>query len=89
MKLRSLKYSYTLFLLFILGSISAQDDYSNDSELRYEDYVYKPNIKTVQLHEVSWEFSLPLIKFNAGEQLQLSFDYLDGDKKQYSLTLVH
>jgi hypothetical protein len=86
MKLRN---SYTLFLLLILGVAFAQDDYVNDDQLRYEDYIYKPNIKTVQLHETSWEFSLPLIKFNAGEQLQLSFDDLDGDKKQYSLTLVH
>ncbi|MBK7669398.1 MAG: DUF5103 domain-containing protein [Sphingobacteriaceae bacterium] len=86
MKLRN---SYTLFLLLILTISFAQDDYVNDDQLRYEDYIYKPNIKTVQLHETSWEFSLPLIKFNAGEQLQLSFDDLDGDKKQYSLTLVH
>jgi hypothetical protein len=86
MKLRN---SYTLFLLLILGVAFAQDDYVNDDQLRYEDYIYKPNIKTVQLHELSWEFSLPLIKHNAGEQLKLSFDDLDGDQKQYSLTLVH
>lgn len=84
-----LRHSYTLFLLLILGVAFAQEDYVNDDQLRYEDYIYKSNIKTVQLHETSWEFSLPLIKFNAGEQLQLSFDDLDGDKKQYSLTIVH
>ncbi|MBP7808437.1 MAG: DUF5103 domain-containing protein [Bacteroidia bacterium] len=86
----ALKHSYTLIFLFILTSVFSQDDdYVNDDQLRYEDYIYKPNIKTVQLHEISWEFSLPLIKFNSGEQLQLSFDDLDGDQKQYSLTLVH
>lgn len=82
-------YSYTLFLFLILGTAFSQDDYVNDDQLRYEDYIYKPYIKTVQLHEVSWEFSLPLIKFNAGEQLELSFDDLEADKKQYSLTIIH
>ncbi|HWY10340.1 MAG TPA: DUF5103 domain-containing protein, partial [Bacteroidia bacterium] len=89
MKFKTLKYSYTLFFLLILGSSFAQDDYSNDSQLRYEDFTYKPNIKTVQLYESSWEFGLPLLKFNSDEQLQLSFDDLDGDKKQYSMTVVH
>ncbi len=84
-----LQHSYTLFLLLILCTAFAQDDYVNDSELRYEDYIYKPNIKTVQLHEAAWEFSMPLIKFNSGEQLLLSFDDMDADQKQYSLTLVH
>ncbi len=85
-----LKHSYTLFLFLILSSAFAQDDdYVNDNQLRYEDYIYKSNIKTLQLYESTWEFSLPLIKLNAGEQLQLSFDDLDSDKKQYSMTVVH
>ncbi|MBK6523933.1 MAG: DUF5103 domain-containing protein [Sphingobacteriaceae bacterium] len=36
-----------------------------------------------------WEFSPALIEMNTGEQLELSFDDLDGDQKQYSLTFVH
>lgn len=78
-----------LFFFAFLSVFSQEDDYVNDDQLRYEDYIYKPYIKTVQLHETSWEFSLPLIKFNSGEQLQLSFDDMDADKKQYSLTFVH
>lgn len=84
-----LRHTYTLFFLLIMGMVLSQDDYVNDNVLRYEDYIYKKSIKTVQLHETAWEFSLPLIKLNAGEQLLLSFDDLDSDKKQYSLTLVH
>ena len=80
-------------LLFILGfstSIWAQDDdYVNDNQLRYEDYIYKPNIKSAQLYESTWEFSAPLIKFNSGEQLRLSLDDLDGEQKQYSLSVIH
>lgn len=78
-------------LLFCISSIAVaqDDDYVNDNQLRYEDYIYKPNIKTAQLYESTWEFSPPVIKFNAGEQLQLSFDDLDGNQKQYSLSVVH
>jgi len=82
-------YFYTLFFLFTFSSAFSQDDYANDNDLRYEDYIYKPNIKTVQLYESSWEFAQPLLKFNSDEQLLLSFDDLDADKKQYSMTIVH
>lgn len=82
-------YFYTLFFLFTLFSAFSQDDYANDNDLRYEDYIYKPNIKTVQLYESSWEFAQPLLKFNSDEQLLLSFDDLDADKKQYSMAIVH
>ena len=87
---KSKKYLSLAFLFFLCFLLKAQeDDYVNDDQLRYEDYIYKPNIKTVQLYESTWEFSLPLIKFKSGEQMMLSFDDLDADKKQYSLTLVH
>ncbi|MGZ3884134.1 MAG: type IX secretion system plug protein [Bacteroidia bacterium] len=77
-------------LFFPAGNSLAQnDDYVDDNQLRYEDYVYKPNIKTVQLYESSWEASLPLLEFNSGQQLLLSFDDLDLDRKQYTMTIAH
>lgn len=66
-----------------------EEDYVNDNLLRYDDYVYKPNIKTVQFHESSWEYAAPIINMGGGEQVELSFDDLDGDQKQYSITFVH
>jgi hypothetical protein len=68
---------------------TADDDYVNDNALRYDDYAYKPTIKTAQLYGTQWEFSPALIEMNTGEQLQLSFDDLDGDQKQYSISFVH
>lgn len=67
----------------------AEEDYVNDNTLRYDDFAYKSYIKTVQLHGTEWEFSPPLIEMNTGNQLELSFDDLEGDQKQYSLTFVH
>ncbi len=78
-----------LFFLSTLFSFGQEEDYVSENELKYEDYIYKTNIKTVQLHEASWEFAAPLIKHNSGEQLELSFDDLDGDQKQYSMSIIH
>lgn len=79
----------TLFFSFAALAQNEEDDYVNDNALRYDDHAYKPTIKTVQLHGTEWEFSPPLIELNTGGQLELSFDDLDGDQKQYSLTFVH
>lgn len=73
---------------------SAQDkktdeDYVSSDQIRYEDWVYKPNIKSVLLYEVSWELSPPLIDMETGQQLQLQFDDLDGDNKNYWYTVIH
>lgn len=66
-----------------------EDDYVNDNVLKYDDYVYKPNIKTVQFHESSWDYAAPVVRLNSGEQVELSFDDLDSDQKQYSVSFIH
>lgn len=77
-----------------LGSNSGIDStIANSSKpkelLRYEDHVYKKNIQTAKLHEQSWDLSPPLIRLNSDQKLQLSFDDLDADLKNYSYTIVH
>lgn len=82
-------------LLILIPFVSAaqtkadEDDYVNDNVLKYDDYVYKSNIKTVQFHENSWEYAAPVINLNGSEQVELAFDDLDGDQKQYTFTFVH
>ncbi|MBS1637969.1 MAG: DUF5103 domain-containing protein [Bacteroidetes bacterium] len=78
-----------IFLCLLAFRGTAQDDYANDNQMRYEDWNYKANIKTVQLHETSWEFAPATIAFGSGEQLELSFDDLDADKKFYTVSFVH
>ena len=67
----------------------AQDDYANDNQMRYEDWTYKPYLKTVQLHESSFDANPAILQFNGAEQLELSFDDLEADKKNYSISFVH
>jgi hypothetical protein len=61
----------------------------NDRVLKYDDFVYKPNIRTVQFHETAWEYAPPVLPFGGSKQVELSFDDLDGDQKQYSFSFVH
>lgn len=77
------------FCLTLSFSVFSQDDYVNDNQMRYEDWSYKSYIKTVQLHESSFDANPPIIPFNGDGQLELSFDDLEADKKSYSISFVH
>jgi len=41
------------------------------------------------LHKTGWELSPALLEMNSDESLQLSFDDLDADGKEYMFTIVH
>jgi len=69
--------------------INQSDDYYGEQVLRYEDYVYKPFIKTVRLHDESFELSQPILNLSSDEKLMLSFDDLQADYKNYSYTVIH
>ena len=58
--------------------------------LRYEDFIYQKNIKSVFLHPADFEMGLPVLDLNnPNEQLLLSFDDLDADVKNYSIYFIH
>ncbi|MEI6020927.1 MAG: DUF5103 domain-containing protein [Bacteroidota bacterium] len=70
-------------------SENTEEEYVNAKVLKYDDVNYVNNVKTVMFHETSWDYSAPLINLNNGEQLELSFDDIDGDQKQYSISFIH
>ena len=74
---------------FLLRAQTSDDDYVDDNVMKYDDYVYKSNIRTVQFHLTTWEYAAPVIALRGGEQLELSFDDLEGDQKQYTISFVH
>jgi hypothetical protein len=84
-----LKFLCPLLLLLPTVLSAQEDDYVNENVLKYDDYSYKAHIKTIQFHESAWEYAAPVISLNGGEILELSFDDLDGDKKQYAISFVH
>ncbi|MBC7696673.1 MAG: DUF5103 domain-containing protein [Burkholderiales bacterium] len=87
--MKKIIYIFCISLVTLTFTAFSQDDYVNDNQMRYEDWSYKSYIKTVQLHEASFDANPAILQFNAGEQLELSFDDLEADKKSYSISFVH
>jgi hypothetical protein len=88
-----LKGFYFLLLLLIADyTASAQyliDTYYEYGPLKYEDHIYQPGIKTVQLHPMGNDQAMPIIPLNSSAQLLLSFDDLYEGFGNYSYTIVH
>jgi hypothetical protein len=73
------------FVFILLAfTISAQTTQQN---IRYDNFIYDPYIKSVRLNNPQFEFSLPIIELNTSQQLILTFDDLRGDYKQYKYTI--
>lgn len=73
----------------VFPQVSPTGDYFSESYLRYDDFIYHPSIKTVQLYRSGFEMSNPLIILNSGERLLCTFDDLEGDVKDYRYTVIH
>jgi len=65
------------------------DDYANDSFLRYEDYTYDDSIKSVLLYNKRSVLSYPILPINGNEALELSFDDLRREYKIYYYQVIH
>lgn len=74
-----------LAILLLLASVA----YAQDEGLRNYDFVYKPNIKTVQCYLDGLLNSYPIVDLNGNASVVLSFDDVDGDVKNYLYTIVH
>ena len=50
------------------------------------DQIYRPNIHSVKLFKYGDIYSYPILMLNSGDQLELHFDDLDADFKNYYYT---
>lgn len=80
---------YCLLLFSVSNAQNSSEQYYEGSFLRYEDFIYKKNIRTVQLQKADWEFSAPVLKLGSDEKLKLVFDDLDAESKSYKFTIIH
>lgn len=55
----------------------------------YNNYIYRPEIKSVECYNAEKEGSFPVINLRSGEQIQLNFDDLTGQSRNYYYTLQH
>jgi hypothetical protein len=67
----------SIFLLFFAG---------NKLLAQSPNRIYVDNIKTVLLHFPGNQMAMPVINLNSNDQVELSFDDLDGDTKYYYYT---
>ncbi len=65
------------------------EDYYQKNFMKYGDFVYQNNIKSVLFNRKNWELSPPIIEMNSLEKLVLRFDDMDADFKNYAYTIVH
>ncbi|HEY1024849.1 MAG TPA: DUF5103 domain-containing protein [Sphingobacteriaceae bacterium] len=86
------------FILFIFFSCSAQKkqrvrtvaDQAPDQELRYENYNYLPQIRSVEFYNRAKEQSVPVITLGpAGQDLLLAFDDLRAGTRNIYYTIEH
>ena len=76
------KYILFLFLFNIFTQAFSQD-------IRYENYIYQRNIKTVIFHKLGSDFAYPIIELNSDSQIQLKFDDSDNEIKDFNYTIIH
>jgi len=56
------------------------------SSAQLPDHIYDPNIRTVKLLKYGDMYAYPIIALNSNDQLELHFDDLEGDVKNYYYT---
>ena len=71
-----MKHTILFFLLLITVAASSQ----------LPDHIYKSNIRSVKLHKANDPYSYPIIRLNSVDDLELYFDDLDGNIKNYYYT---
>ena len=74
-----------LLLIIALSSVS----FCFGQNIKYGDYIYNDNIKTVLIYRQGWEFTYPIISLSGGQKLVLKFDDLGKGQKDYSYTIKH
>ena len=85
---------HKLLLLFVSISFlfvavaQSEDDYYDDNHIRYDDYTYNQQYKSVQFFKTGFELSKPIIQLGSGENLTLRFDDLYAGSQTYYYTFI-
>jgi Domain of unknown function (DUF5103) len=76
---------YFIFCCLLTSALFAQQE-----NLRYENYIYADDIRTVQLHLQGAPLSLPIVELKAStNKFVLEFDLMSDEQKDYWYTIVH
>ncbi len=72
---------------YILILIACFSQFSNAQS--YENQIINNSIHTVMCHKEGWPLSYPMISLNTDEKIELSFDDLTKDSKNYYYSILH
>jgi Domain of unknown function (DUF5103) len=73
---------FTVPFLFFVNCFCISTSYAQ----ALGDKIYKPNIKSVKLHAYGDQLGYPILNLNGGDRIELHFDDMDGNVKNYSYT---
>jgi hypothetical protein len=69
--------------------MAEESDYIEEDYLRYEDHIYKKNIRSAMLYVEDQPLSFPVLFLRGNKRLQLHFDDMDSDFQTYSYKFIH
>lgn len=85
-----LKIIILYFVIFAIShSLCAQDDYFTINTLRYDNYIYKENIKTPLTYREGFELSYPFVELNNTDTITFTFDEVSDNIENYNYTFIH
>lgn len=77
-----------LLILSIGMVLLLHNVYAQNEALRYEDYVYQTNIRSVKFTQKSLYLSQPVLLLDGNELLELEFDDMEADSKSYYYRVI-
>ncbi len=79
-----------LFTILISSNLISQDveDYYDDDQIRYDDYIYNSDFKSVKLFKTGFNLSPPVVELGSGGTLTLMFDDLSANTSTYYYTFI-
>ena len=81
---------FVTYLLFNISNLNAQEEYvKDDNLLRNHDFVYLDDINTVNFYPLNAPLGYPIIGLNDGSRLELTFDDLTEDVRDYQYEIIH
>ncbi len=83
------KYFLSLLLCLAFGTLMAQEDYYDQSTIRYTDYIYKSTIHTPLINKLGFELSYPFVQLNSNDTLMIQFDDFETNPQNYYFTIIH
>ncbi|HNA96131.1 MAG TPA: DUF5103 domain-containing protein [Chitinophagaceae bacterium] len=76
--MQKFQMKYVLTTLFVCLMLAGQS--------QWPDHIYKPNIHSIKLFKYGDVYSYPVLNLGSNDQIELHFDDLDGDIKNYYYT---